>query len=60
MILLSKQQVSELKKELIDAYKNAGFKNCIGSVEKVVDELFELRSKEEIKKDWKYCGIGGK
>ncbi len=47
---LSNQQVSELKKELIDAYKNAGKKNCLGSVEKTVEELFELRN-DMVKKE---------
>jgi len=54
---LSKQQVSELKQELIEAYKAEGFKNCIGSVEKIVEELFELRRKDKIKKDWKYSSF---
>lgn len=38
---LTKQQVSDLKKSLIESYKKAGLKNCLGSVEKVVNELFD-------------------
>jgi len=31
----------KLKRELVINYKKRGIKNCIGSVEKVVDELFD-------------------
>jgi len=47
---LTIQQTSELKKELISAYKKAGLNNCLGSVEKTVEELFELRN-EMVKKE---------
>ena len=47
---LTIQQAFELKKELISAYKEAGFNNCLGSVEKTVEELFELRN-EMVKKE---------
>jgi len=46
MIVLSKVEIEELKKELIDAYKLAGFKNCLGSVEKIVNELFYYRERQ--------------
>lgn len=32
---------TNLKKRLIDNYHSQGLSNCIGSVEKVVDELFD-------------------
>jgi len=38
--------------ELITAYHRANLKNCLGSVEKTINELFELRDimiKEELK-----------
>lgn len=39
--MISEEQLIELKKKLIDTYKKRGFKNCIGSVERTVEELFE-------------------
>jgi len=36
----------ELKQELIRNYKKRGYKNCLGSVESVVEELFSEASKQ--------------
>jgi len=40
--------LEELKKEIISQYHKKGFKNCIGSVEKVVDQLFDNTIPEQV------------
>lgn len=42
---------TDLKQRLIDNYHSKGLSNCIGSVEKVVDELFEGLEEEQIEND---------
>jgi hypothetical protein len=52
MVILTPDQVEQLKLELITAYKMFGFQNVIGSVEHMVNELFKLRGqmiKEELR-----------
>ena len=44
--IISEEILNSIKKELIDAYHRNGYKNCIGSVESVLEELFNLRMKE--------------